>query len=115
MPSTLTTLTPTPDGARHLLHAVQKLRSIAAEGGYADLLEDSVVGGIPIKGLDWFVGNDKTVTILAEFAHGERSLDASTWFNYASIAATNHSIGVALAARGVQMPDPLDALAQFED
>ena len=98
-----TILDNSPASFAHLLGALQKARSIAAEGGYLDLLSPNEDLGLP--GMDPFVGNDKTVDLLASLASGERECNAVLWMNLCYMVENSASWSVSLGARGVMMPE----------
>lgn len=109
-----TVLAPDLAGFTHLLSAAQKVRSIAAEGGYRDLLGDQTVADIPVPGLDKWLGDDRTISLLADLVSGERQITMSLWMNLAHMVRTSTAWDAALAFRGVRMPDPMEAVAQFD-
>lgn len=109
-----TVLTPDTAGFTHLLSAAQKSRSVAAEGGYRDLLCDHNVAGIQVPGLDKWIGDDRTIALLADLVTGQRQITKSLWMNLAHMVQTSTSWDVSLAFRGVHMPEPMEAIAQFE-
>lgn len=110
-----TVLTPDTAGFTHLLSAAQKSRSVAAEGGYRDLLSNQTVAGITIPGLDPWIGDDRTINLLADLVTGERQITKALWMNLAQMVRTSTSWGASLAFRGMHMPEPMEAIAQFEE
>lgn len=117
---TLTLLTPTREGFNHLLVALQRTRSIAAEGGYLDILQDrdiSLGGGssVRVRGLDNLAAHPKTLDLMADLAAGDRQCDASLWANISRMVATSPSWQISLAMRGKEMPEFLQAMKQFQD
>lgn len=110
-----TALRPDAAGFQHLLSAAQKTRSIAAEGGYADLLADSEVAGIRLPGMEPWVADDRTLDLLASLVTGERTCDKVLWMNLANMVRRSPGWETALLVRGVRMPDPMEALAQFTE
>ncbi len=91
-----------PDGVRELRLAWQKTRSVAAEGGYLDLLE----GQPGIRGLDPFVGNPKTLDMLLDFESGAKDIsDRFNWANLVRLVGFSESWDVGLRVRGYHLPN----------
>lgn len=109
-----TVLTPDIAGFTHLLSAAQKSRSVAAEGGYRDLLADQIVAGITLPGLDKWLGDDRTIGLLADLVTGQRQIDMTLWMNLANMVRMSPSWNVCLAFRGVRMPEFNEIRPQFE-
>lgn len=103
------TLTQDTAAFSQLLGALQNARSIAAEGGYLDLLGPNKELGLP--GIDPMVGDDRTVLLLHSLATGERECNDELWLNLAYIVLHSPAWTQSLAVRGYEMPTPGDILA----
>jgi hypothetical protein len=102
------TLEPTEDGFRHLLLALIKARSVAAEGGYLDLLAGFPEDGLP--GLEPWTADDRTVDLLESLILGNRTCDNGLWLNLAVMVERSPGWGLHLITRGVVMPTPSEVL-----
>lgn len=89
------------EGVRELRLAWQKSRSVAAEGGYLDLLSPNDVDP---RGLDWAIGNEKTLDMLLAYEDGSRELDDNNWRNLCMVVSMSANWTVSLAARGCELP-----------
>ena len=83
-----------------MLAAVQKVRSVAAEGDYLDLLP-SWDG---IRGLAPLTGTDRAVEVLSELASGERTVDEVGFRNLCR-AFELEGVGIVLATQGYLIPE----------
>lgn len=103
------TLTNSREGFTHLLMALVKTRSNAAESGTLDLLGPWEFH----PGLEPFTANPKTVEMLVSFQSGERECNEFTWMNIARIVEMSPGWSLGLVARGVQMPTAAEVLDQI--
>lgn len=101
------TLQPNEEGFTHLLLALVRTRSIAAEGGYLDLM----AGYDFLPGIEPWTANPKTVELLADLQSGKRECTPMLWANLAYIVDTSPGWALGLRLRGVQMPDRSAAIA----
>lgn len=90
-------------GITQLIAAWQKARSNAAEADYLDLLGPH--HGLP--GLDWAVGDERTLDMLLAYESGERPLDDNNWMNLCWVVRLSTGWSTCLAFRGWVMPDYL--------
>lgn len=81
--------------------AWQKSRSIAAENGHLDLLEQ----------LDWAVWDERTLDLLLSYEHGTRELDMMGWLNLVSMVEHSASWAICLVSQQAELPDITDILA----
>lgn len=106
--TTLRTLDMSRESIDHLLIAAQRSRSIAAEGGYLDLMSD--VLGIKGTGTDPWLGDERTITMLQRTSSGEIPLDRSLWMNLASMVDSSLNWQLSLSLRGFRMPTVAEVL-----
>jgi hypothetical protein len=93
-------LTNDVESFRAMLSAAQKVRSIAAEGDYLDLLPSQRSG---VRGLAPLTGTEQAIQTLADLASGERTIDDSSFRNLCR-AFEMEGLGIVLAAMGWELP-----------
>ena len=109
MTSDLTTLTMSTEAIDHLMIAAQRSRSIAAEGGYLD-----VMTGIPgiVPGTDRWLGDERTITMLERITTGQHALDKGLWINLAHMVNSSVNWQLSLSLRGVRMPTTAEIITE---
>lgn len=106
------TLTPGPAAYTHLLAALQKSRSIAAENGAAQMHADFESLGVRVPLGEKIIEDDNTVNLLADLIDGTRTLEPALWMNLAHLVKISPRWGAGLISRQVQMPEPMEAHRQ---
>ena len=109
------TLTPGPAAYAHLLASLQKVRSISAENDTSQMYSDFASLGVDVPLGEKLVEDDRTVDLLVGLLDGTRVLEPSLWMNLAHMVRASVRWEMALAVRGVEMPDPADALRDAMD
>jgi hypothetical protein len=94
------TVEPNNEGFTHLLMAIVKARSVAAENGTLDLMGPWEFH----SGLEPWTANPKTVELLAQLQSGERVCTPELWLNLAFMVEQSPCWAVGLTVRGVEMP-----------
>lgn len=108
----MTTLKPDRAGFHALLSTWQKARSIAAEGGYANLAKDfaRIMG---TRDPEWVIFDDRTGEMLADLVSGKKICDPTLWLNLSIMVDRSKLWAVGLAFNGWEMPEPQEAMAMF--
>jgi hypothetical protein len=103
----MNTVEPTPEGFNKLKLALVKARSIAAEGGYLELMGGEF-------GLDPILAEERHLVLLSELANGERTCDEQLWMNIAYLVNRSAAWSMSLTVLGYEPPaGGLEAIEQF--